>query len=125
VVEWAERNAGPQVDWVRCLGRLDVDVRDRLTGLDPEVRLRAALVNEDDPRSWELILAALADPPPQGCIDPSWSPRRSASPSTSKRLRARLQAGRVAAQPGRVPPAGRVTAYPVAGSHLYAAGSHG
>ncbi|MFD0782867.1 hypothetical protein [Micromonospora avicenniae] len=68
VLQWAERNAGPQADWVHCLGRLDVDVdvRDRLTDLDPAVRLRAALAHEDDPRSRELILAALADPPPPG-----------------------------------------------------------
>lgn len=64
--QWAESDAGSQAEWVGCLGWLGVDIRDRLTDPDPAVRLRAALAHEDDTRSLELLLAALADPPPSG-----------------------------------------------------------
>lgn len=47
VLEWSERGAGPQAQWVGCLGQLGVDLRDRLTDPDPAVRLRAALAHED------------------------------------------------------------------------------
>ncbi|MFI7578225.1 hypothetical protein [Micromonospora sp. NPDC049497] len=66
VLDWSERGAGPQAEWMRCLGQLGVDLRDRLIDPDPAVRLRAALAHEDDPRGRELILAALAAPPPPG-----------------------------------------------------------
>ncbi|WP_208648700.1 hypothetical protein [Micromonospora inaquosa] len=64
VSTWAERDSVRQTPWLACLGQLGVDLRDRLTDPDPAVRLRAALAHEDDPRSRELILAALAEPPP-------------------------------------------------------------
>jgi hypothetical protein len=66
VLEWSERGAEPQAPWIRCLGQLGVNLRDRLTDPDPAVRLRAALTHEDDPRSRELILAALPELPPPG-----------------------------------------------------------
>lgn len=66
VRELADRDTGPQAPWVALLGRLGVDVRDRLADPDRAVRLRAALVHEDHPRSQELIMAALADRPPSG-----------------------------------------------------------
>jgi hypothetical protein len=66
VLEWSERSAEPQAQWIRCLGQLGVDLRDRLTDPDPAVRLRAALIHEDDPRSRELILAALLELPRPG-----------------------------------------------------------
>lgn len=66
VLEWSERGVGPQAQWLGCLGQLGVDLRDRRTDPDPAVRLRAALAQEDDPRSRELILAALAERPPLG-----------------------------------------------------------
>ncbi|MEV1155869.1 hypothetical protein AB0J27_10730 [Micromonospora chokoriensis] len=66
ILEWSERGAGPQAEWLHCLGQVGVDLRDRLTDPDPAVRLQAALVHEDDPRGRELILAALAEPPPPG-----------------------------------------------------------
>ncbi|MFY1626993.1 MULTISPECIES: hypothetical protein [Micromonospora] len=59
-----QRGPGPRALWVRCLGQLGVDLRDLLSDPDPAVRLRAALVHDDDPRSQQLILAALAEPPP-------------------------------------------------------------
>lgn len=64
--ECAGRDPGRQEPWVYCLGRLGVDVRDRLADPDPAVRLRAALIHEEDPRSRELIRAALTEPPPPG-----------------------------------------------------------
>ncbi|MEU5943412.1 hypothetical protein ABZ807_30585 [Micromonospora sp. NPDC047548] len=66
VLEWSERGTGFQAEWMGCLGRLGVDLRDRLTDPDPGIRLRAALAHEDDPRCRELILAALAEVPPPG-----------------------------------------------------------
>lgn len=66
VLEWSERGTESQAEWIRCLGQLGVDLRDRLTDPDPAVRLRVALTHEDDPRSRELILAALAEAPPPG-----------------------------------------------------------
>ncbi|WP_207921437.1 hypothetical protein [Micromonospora sp. KC721] len=66
VLEWSERDAGPRAQWMNCLVQSGVDLRDRLTDPDPAVRLKAALAHEDDPRSRELILAALAQPPPPG-----------------------------------------------------------
>ncbi|MET7372693.1 hypothetical protein [Micromonospora arida] len=66
ILEWSERGAGPQAEWLRCLGQLGVDLRDRLIDRDPAVRLRAALAHKDDARGRELILAALAEPPPPG-----------------------------------------------------------
>lgn len=57
---------GPRASWVRCLGRLGVDLRELLSDSDPAVRLRAALADEGDARSRQLILAALAEPPPPG-----------------------------------------------------------
>ncbi|MTK05037.1 hypothetical protein [Micromonospora sp. CP22] len=66
VLEWSERGAGPQAEWMHCLGQLGVDLRDRLSDPNPAVRLRAALAHEDDPHARELILAALAEPPPAG-----------------------------------------------------------
>jgi hypothetical protein len=66
LLECAGRDPGPQEPWVYCLGRLGVDLRDRLGDPDPAVRLRAALIHEDDPRSRELIRAALTEPPPPG-----------------------------------------------------------
>lgn len=66
ILEWSERGAGPQAEWLRCLGQLGVDLRDRLIDPDPAVRLRAALAHEDDACGRELILAALAEPPPPG-----------------------------------------------------------
>jgi hypothetical protein len=62
--EWSQRAPGPRAPWVRCLGQLGVDVRGLLCDPDPAVRLRAALAHEDDPRSRQLILATLAEPPP-------------------------------------------------------------
>jgi hypothetical protein len=64
VLEWSERDPGSRASWVRCLGELGVDLRELLTDPDPAVRLRAALAHEDDPLGRELILAALAGPPP-------------------------------------------------------------
>ncbi|RGC65373.1 hypothetical protein C5N14_28925 [Micromonospora sp. MW-13] len=64
VLEWSERDAGSLAQWIRCLGQLGVDLRDRLTDPDPAVRLQAALTHEDNPRSRELILTALTEPPP-------------------------------------------------------------
>ncbi len=61
---WLQRGSGPRSPRVCCLGRLGVDVRGLLSDPDPAVRLRAALAHEDDPRSQQLILAALGDPPP-------------------------------------------------------------
>ncbi|MGN9811475.1 hypothetical protein ACTMSW_19225 [Micromonospora sp. BQ11] len=66
ILEWSKRGAGPQTGWLHCLGQLGVDLRDRLLDPDPAVRLRAALAHEDDPRARELILTALAEPPPPG-----------------------------------------------------------
>ncbi|MET7833745.1 hypothetical protein ABZS44_13030 [Micromonospora sediminicola] len=66
VLEWSERGAGPRAEWLRCLGQLGVDLRDRLTDPDPAIRLRAALAHADAPGARELILAALAGPPPPG-----------------------------------------------------------
>ncbi|MET8552109.1 hypothetical protein [Micromonospora zamorensis] len=66
ILEWSERGAGPQAEWLHCLGQLGVDLRRRLIDPDPAVRLQAALFHEDDPRGRELILAALAEPPPPG-----------------------------------------------------------
>lgn len=66
VLQWSERSVEPQAEWLHCLGRLGVDLRDRLIDPDPAVRLQAALAHEDDPRARELILAALAEPPPPG-----------------------------------------------------------
>jgi len=66
VLEWAERDTGPQADWIQCLARLGVDLRYRIDDPDPAVRLSAALGHEDDPRCQELILTALAEPPPPG-----------------------------------------------------------
>ncbi|MGW2625673.1 hypothetical protein [Micromonospora taraxaci] len=86
ILEWSERGAGPQAEWLHCLGQVGVDLRDRLIDPDPAVRLQAALVHEDDPRGRELILAALAEPPPPGeCVSSRSSPQRSASPLTSTR----------------------------------------
>jgi hypothetical protein len=61
-----QRGPGPRAPWVHCLGQLGVDLRDLLSDPDPAVRLRASLAHEDDPRSQQLILAALAEPPPPG-----------------------------------------------------------
>ncbi|WP_431944819.1 hypothetical protein [Micromonospora marina] len=66
VLQWSERSVEPQAEWLHCLGRLGVDLRDRLIDPDPAVRLQAALAHEDDPRARELILAPLAEPPPPG-----------------------------------------------------------
>ncbi|WCN79405.1 hypothetical protein [Micromonospora sp. LH3U1] len=63
---WSERGDGLSAEWMDCLGQLGVDLRDRLSDPDPAVRLQAALAHEDDPRSRELILAALAELPPPG-----------------------------------------------------------
>ncbi|WP_430781635.1 hypothetical protein [Actinoplanes sp. G11-F43] len=65
----ARRDPGPRESWVFCLGRLGVDLRDRLDDPDPGVRLRAALFHEDDPRARDLIRSALSGPIPPG-IDP-------------------------------------------------------
>ncbi|WP_433348941.1 hypothetical protein [Micromonospora sp. CA-111912] len=62
----ADSDPGPRAPWVYCLGRLGVNLRGLLTDPDPAVRLRAALAHEDDPRSQELVLAALAEPAPAG-----------------------------------------------------------
>ncbi|MDZ5447286.1 hypothetical protein U2F26_32030 [Micromonospora sp. 4G57] len=66
ILEWSERGAGLQAEWMGCLGQLGVDLRDRVTDPDPGVRLQAALAHKDDPQSRELILEALAEPPPPG-----------------------------------------------------------
>ncbi|MFG2059258.1 hypothetical protein ACGFI9_35100 [Micromonospora sp. NPDC048930] len=66
VLRWSERGVGPQAQWMGCLGQLGVDLYDRLTDPDPGVRLRAALAHEDNSRSRELIVAALAELPPPG-----------------------------------------------------------
>ncbi|MFI7077575.1 hypothetical protein ACIBO1_09800 [Micromonospora sp. NPDC049903] len=66
VLEWSERGAGSKAEWIRCLSQLGVDNRDLRTDADPAVRFRAALGHEDDPRSRELILTALATAPPPG-----------------------------------------------------------
>ncbi|WP_238162323.1 hypothetical protein [Micromonospora endolithica] len=66
LLEWSDRGAGPQTGWLYCLGQLGFDLRDRLIDPDPAVRLPAALAHEDDPRARELILTALAEPPPSG-----------------------------------------------------------
>ncbi|MCM4078565.1 hypothetical protein [Paractinoplanes hotanensis] len=66
VADLATRAPGPRETWVYCLGELGVSVRGLLTDPEPAVRLRAALIHEDDPRSQELIRAALAEPPPPG-----------------------------------------------------------
>jgi hypothetical protein len=62
----ADRDPGPKAPWLSCLGRLGVDLRGLLTNPDPAVRLRAALAHEDDPRSREVVLAALAEPAQPG-----------------------------------------------------------
>jgi hypothetical protein len=62
----ADRDPGPKAPWVSCLGRVGVNLRGLLADPDPAVRLRAALAHEDDPRSQELVLAALAEPAPAG-----------------------------------------------------------
>jgi hypothetical protein len=62
----ADRDPGPKAPWVYCLGQLGVNLRGLLTDPDPAVRLRAALVHADDPRSQQLVLAALAEPAPAG-----------------------------------------------------------
>jgi len=66
ILERSARDPGPQEPWVFCLGHLGVDLRHLLFDPDPAVRLRAALSHEDEPRSQELILAGLNEPPPQG-----------------------------------------------------------
>lgn len=65
-LELSARDPGPREPWVYCLSQLGVDLSHLLSDPDPAVRLRAALNHEDDPRSQELILAALAGPPPRG-----------------------------------------------------------
>ncbi|MEU8240144.1 hypothetical protein AB0C07_18010 [Actinoplanes missouriensis] len=66
VQDWLQRGPGPRARWVRCLSQLGVDVRHLLCDPDPAVTLQAALGHEDDPRSQQLILDALGQPPPAG-----------------------------------------------------------
>ncbi|GGN35231.1 hypothetical protein FHR83_006137 [Actinoplanes campanulatus] len=63
---WAVDGDGTPEQWLYCLGMVGADVRDRLTHPDPAVRLRAALIHQDEPHGRALILGALAGPLPTG-----------------------------------------------------------
>jgi hypothetical protein len=60
------RSTGPRYKWVVYLDELGADVRGFLEDPDPATRVRAALVHQDEPRSQQLILAALDGPPLPG-----------------------------------------------------------
>ncbi|MBO3738575.1 hypothetical protein [Actinoplanes flavus] len=63
---WSSGDDGDPEPWLYYLGLVGADVRDRLTDPHPAVRLRAALIHEDDPHARALILNALAEPTPAG-----------------------------------------------------------
>jgi hypothetical protein len=62
----AHRDPGRRASWVHCLGLLGVDLRGLLTDADPGVRLRAALMHQNDPQAREQVPAALGKPVPPG-----------------------------------------------------------